>query len=137
MIEILQKPLGSKKGVVLGIANEHSIAYGCAQAFRAFGADLAITYGHDKSKPHVEPLARELEAPIFLPVTCSSQVSMRRCLRAYTKAGEGSILRFTQSLLHRKRICTAASPTAHATDSSSQWTSLAILSYAWRGWRSR
>ncbi len=67
MIEILQKPLGGKKGVVFGIANEHSIAYGCAQAFRALGADLAITYGHDKSKPHVEPLATELEAPIFLP----------------------------------------------------------------------
>ncbi len=67
MIEISQKPLGGKKGVILGIANEHSIAYGCAQAFRALGADLAITYGHDKSKPYVEPLARELEAPIFLP----------------------------------------------------------------------
>ena len=67
MIEISQKPLNGKKGVILGIANEHSIAYGCAQAFRALGADLAITYGHDKSKPYVEPLARELEAPIFLP----------------------------------------------------------------------
>ena len=58
MIEISQKPLNGKKGVILGIANEHSIAYGCAQAFRALGADLAITYGHDKSKPYVEPLAR-------------------------------------------------------------------------------
>jgi enoyl-[acyl-carrier protein] reductase I len=70
MIEISQKPLSGKKRVILGIANEHSIAYGCTQAFRALGADLAITYGtygHDKSKPYVEPLARELEAPIFLP----------------------------------------------------------------------
>ena len=67
MIEISQKPLSGKKGVILGIANEHSIAYGCAQAFRALGADLAITYGHDKSKPYVEPLAKELDAAIFLP----------------------------------------------------------------------
>jgi len=36
-------------------------------SIRTLGADLAITYGHDKSKPYIEPLARELEAPIFLP----------------------------------------------------------------------
>ena len=67
MIDIAQKPLSGKKRLVLGIANEHSIAYGCAQAFSAFGAELAITYSSNKAKPYVEPLARELEAPIFLP----------------------------------------------------------------------
>lgn len=67
MIDVTQKPLAGKKGVVLGIANEQSIAYGCAQAFRALGAELAIAYLNDKAKPHVEPLARELGAPIFLP----------------------------------------------------------------------
>jgi NAD(P)-dependent dehydrogenase (short-subunit alcohol dehydrogenase family) len=67
MIEITAKPLSGKKGLVLGIANEHSIAYGCAQAFRALGAELAITYANDKTKRYVEPLAHELEAPIFLP----------------------------------------------------------------------
>ena len=36
--------LSGKKGVVIGIANEHSIAYGCANAFRAAGAELAISY---------------------------------------------------------------------------------------------
>ena len=72
MIEILQKPLTGKKGVVFGIANEHSVACGCAQAFRALGAELAITYGHEKSKPYVETLAREPQAPIFLP--CDMQV---------------------------------------------------------------
>jgi enoyl-[acyl-carrier protein] reductase I len=67
MIDIPLKPLGGKKGLVLGIANEHSIAYGCAQAFRALGAELTVTYCGEKAKPHVEPLARELEAAIFLP----------------------------------------------------------------------
>ena len=67
MIDISQKPLSGKKGLVLGIANEHSIAYGCAEAFRALGAELAITYLDDKAKPYVEPLARALEARIFLP----------------------------------------------------------------------
>jgi enoyl-[acyl-carrier protein] reductase I len=67
MIEFSARPLAGKKGVILGIANEHSIAYGCAQAFRGLGADVALTYSGEKAKPHVEPLAKALEAPIFLP----------------------------------------------------------------------
>jgi enoyl-[acyl-carrier protein] reductase I len=68
MAEIPSPPLRGKKALVLGIANEHSIAYGCARAFRKVGAELAITYLNDKAKPYVEPLARELEAPLFLPL---------------------------------------------------------------------
>jgi enoyl-[acyl-carrier protein] reductase I len=60
--------LEGKKGLVIGIANESSIAYGCAKAFRSFGADLAVTYLNEKAKPYVEPLAKELEAPIFMPL---------------------------------------------------------------------
>ena len=62
MPEILSPPLKGQKALVLGIANEHSIAYGCARAFRKLGADLAITYLNDKARPFVEPLARELES---------------------------------------------------------------------------
>jgi enoyl-[acyl-carrier protein] reductase I len=68
MAAILSPPLLGRKALVLGIANEHSIAFGCARAFRKLGADLAITYLNDKARPYVEPLARELEAPIFLPL---------------------------------------------------------------------
>ena len=67
MKEIPTKPLAGRTGLVLGIANEHSLAYGCARAFRVLGADLAITYLNDKAKPYVEPLAKELEAAIFMP----------------------------------------------------------------------
>jgi enoyl-[acyl-carrier protein] reductase I len=59
--------LEGKKGLILGIANEHSIAYGCAKGFKALGAELAITYLNAKARPHVEPLARKLDAPIFMP----------------------------------------------------------------------
>lgn len=65
MSDILSPPLLGRKAIVLGIANEHSIACGCARAFRKLGAELAITYLNDKARPYVEPLARELEAPIF------------------------------------------------------------------------
>src|ERR1700761_8517210 len=60
--------LKDMKALVTGIANEHSIAYGCAKAFRELGADLAITYLNDKAKRFVEPLARGLEASIFMPL---------------------------------------------------------------------
>lgn len=60
--------LKGRKGLVTGIANAESIAFGCAKAFRAMGADLAITYLNEKAKPHVEPLARDLEASLFLPL---------------------------------------------------------------------
>ena len=60
--------LEGKKGLVVGIANENSIAYGCARAFRSFGAELAITYLNEKAKPHVEPLAKMLQAPILMPL---------------------------------------------------------------------
>ena len=62
------KLLEGKRGLVVGIANEHSIAWGCAKAFRAFGAELAVTYLNDKAKKFVEPLAEELEAAIVMPL---------------------------------------------------------------------
>ena len=62
------KLLEGKRGLIVGIANDQSIAWGCAKAFRAFGAELAVTYLNDKAKKYVEPLARELEAPIMMPL---------------------------------------------------------------------
>ncbi len=63
----MMTPLAFKKGLIIGIANDQSIAWGCAAAFRRFGADLAVTYLNEKAKPHVEPLANKLGAEIFLP----------------------------------------------------------------------
>jgi enoyl-[acyl-carrier protein] reductase I len=62
------KLLEGKKGLIVGIANENSIAWGCAKAFRAFGAEVAVTYLNDKAQKYVEPLARELESPIVMPL---------------------------------------------------------------------
>ena len=70
-IEIPRPVLKGAKALVVGVANEHSIAYGCAKAFRELGADLAITYLNEKAKRFVEPLAKELEAPIFAPLDVS------------------------------------------------------------------
>src|SRR5215470_1759792 len=62
------KLLEGKQGLIVGIANDQSIAWGCAKAFRALGAELAVTYLNEKAKKFVEPLARELEAPIVMPL---------------------------------------------------------------------
>jgi len=70
-ILIPQPVLKGKKALLAGIANEHSIAWGCAQAFHELGAELAITYFSDKAKTYVEPLATRLGAPIFLPLDVS------------------------------------------------------------------
>lgn len=68
--------LRGRKGLIIGIANEHSLAWAAAQHFRSAGAELAVTYRDDKAKPHVEPLARKVGAPIFLPcnVATASQL---------------------------------------------------------------
>jgi enoyl-[acyl-carrier protein] reductase I len=57
-----------QKALVVGVANDSSIAYGCAKAFRQAGATLAMTYLNEKAKPHVAPLAVELEAEIVAPL---------------------------------------------------------------------
>jgi enoyl-[acyl-carrier protein] reductase I len=70
-IEIPRPVLLGKKALVVGIANESSIAWGCASAFRELGADLAVTYLNEKARPYVAPLAERLETPIFLPLDVS------------------------------------------------------------------
>ncbi|HMA87239.1 MAG TPA: enoyl-ACP reductase FabI [Burkholderiales bacterium] len=63
--------LQGKKALVVGIANEHSIAWGCARAFRELGAEIAVTYLNEKAKGYVEPLAKQIEAPILMPLEVS------------------------------------------------------------------
>jgi len=63
--------LAGKRGIVLGVANSHSIAYGCAQVLRELGAELCVTYLNEKSKPFVQPLADVLSPALFLPCDVS------------------------------------------------------------------
>jgi len=57
--------LEGKRALVVGVANEHSIAWGCAKAFNALGAELVLTYLNDKARPHVEPLAAQIGARLL------------------------------------------------------------------------
>jgi len=66
-----QPVLQGMKALVVGVANDSSIAYGCARAFRELGADLALTYLNEKARPHVEPLATALGSAILRPLDVS------------------------------------------------------------------
>lgn len=59
--------LTGRKGLVIGIANEHSLAWPGALHFRQAGAELAVTFVGERARPHVAPLAERVDAPIFLP----------------------------------------------------------------------
>lgn len=68
--------LKGKKGLIVGIANSHSIAAGCAAAFRASGAELCITYQNDKARDFVEPVASAVGADLFLPLDVTDSAQM-------------------------------------------------------------
>jgi enoyl-[acyl-carrier protein] reductase I len=60
--------LNGRKALVVGIANEQSIAWGCAKSLRAQGAEVAITWLNERARSHVEPLALQLDADITAPL---------------------------------------------------------------------
>ena len=68
--------LKGKRGLVVGIANEASIAYGCATKLRAFGAELAVTWLNEKAEPYVRPLAAQLHSSITAPLDVEKQGQM-------------------------------------------------------------
>lgn len=68
--------LQGKKGLVVGIANDQSIAWGCARALRDAGAELAVTWLNDKARPHVEPLAQQLPAALAMPLDVGQPAQM-------------------------------------------------------------
>lgn len=54
--------------LVVGVANEHSIAWGCAKVLHEKGARVALTYLNEKTKTYVDPLAKAIDAPLFMPL---------------------------------------------------------------------
>lgn len=68
--------LDGMKALVVGVANDQSIAWGCARTFSEAGAELALTYLNDKAKPFVEPLARSVDAPILMPLDVADDAQM-------------------------------------------------------------
>ena len=72
MVTVPTPPLKGMKALVVGVANEHSIAWGCASAFRQLGADVGLTYLNEKARRFVEPLAAQVEASLLLPLDAAN-----------------------------------------------------------------
>jgi len=69
--------LKGKRGLVIGVANADSIAYGCAVKLRAFGAEVALTYLNDKARQYVAPLAEKIDASLLLPLDVTQPGQMQ------------------------------------------------------------
>jgi enoyl-[acyl-carrier protein] reductase I len=68
--------LKGKKGLIIGLANKHSIAYGVAKAVKEQGAELAFTYLNDSIKKRVEPIAKDLGSDVVIPLDVTNQEDM-------------------------------------------------------------
>ena len=74
--------LDGQSALIVGVANDRSIAWGCAQAMHRAGAEIAMTYLNDRALPHVEPLAKAVEAPILLPLDVRNPAQMEALFAA-------------------------------------------------------
>ena len=74
--------LSGQRGLIVGIANDKSIAYGCATVMHQHWAELAITYLNAKAEPHVRPLAEAVGAPIFLPLDVQNEAELEAVFSA-------------------------------------------------------
>src|SRR5712664_3786058 len=129
--------LKGRKGLIIGIANDQSIAWGCAKAFRALGADLAVTYLNERARKHVEPLAKELEAPIFMPLDVNTEGQTEQMFERIKK--EWGRLDF---LLHSIAFSPKETLHGRVVDVDREgflktWMFPAGHSCGWRIWRSR
>ncbi|MEM1104053.1 MAG: enoyl-ACP reductase FabI [Pseudomonadota bacterium] len=77
--------LSGKKGLVVGVANDQSIAAGCANVFAAKGADLALTYLNEKARPFVQPVADGVDASIFEPLDVMDDAALPRLFDKITE----------------------------------------------------
>ena len=113
--------LAGHRILVVGIANDQSIAWGCAQAFAAQGAELAITYLNDRAEPHVRPLAEQLGATLVMPLDVTVPGQMETVF-AELAARWGRI----DTVLHSIAFCPKADLQGRVVDCSAAGFALAM-----------
>ncbi|MCB1353268.1 MAG: enoyl-ACP reductase FabI [Rhodobacteraceae bacterium] len=113
--------LAGQKALIVGIANDQSIAYGCARAMRQMGADIAVTYLNEKAERFVRPIAEELEAEIFMPLDVSRPGELEALY-----AEIGSKWGRLDTLLHSIAFCPKEDLHGRVVDCSSEGFGLAM-----------
>jgi hypothetical protein len=114
--------LAGPLALVVGIANESSIAYGCAHAFGQLGAELAVTYLNERAKPHVQPLAQALGAPLCLPLDVEQPGELEAVFEAVRAQWGRLDILCIRSPSRRSRTCRAGCWPARPKASSAQVT---------------
>jgi enoyl-[acyl-carrier protein] reductase I len=135
--EKIRQVLAGQKALVVGVANDQSIAYGCAKAFRTVGAELAITWLNERARPYVEPLAQELDAPITGALDVSVPGQLEAIFdRIRTDWGKIDILVHSIAFAPKEDL-QGGLLNCSAEASPRRWISRAILLSAWRNWPRR
>lgn len=109
------------KGLIVGLANDKSLAWGCAEALKSAGHEIAVTYQNEKAKPHVAPLAQALGADIFAPLDVMDDAQMN-ALFAEIKSRWGRL----DFLLHSIAFAPKEDLHGRVVDSSAAGFSLAV-----------
>lgn len=106
--------LNGKRALVVGIANEHSIAWGVAKSLHKAGAEVAITYLNKKAEPFVRALAESIDAPIIMPLDVSHDEDEKPLFDAITNVWGGLDI-----LVHSIAFAPLADLHSRVTDTSS------------------
>jgi enoyl-[acyl-carrier protein] reductase I len=73
--------MAGKKGLIMGLANDKSIAWGIAQALNEHGAKIAISYQNEMLEKRVKPLAEQLNDPLLIKCDVSDSASVEACFK--------------------------------------------------------
>ena len=77
----IEQLMAGKKGLIMGLANDKSIAWGIAQALNAHGAQIAISYQNEMLEKRVKPLAEQLKNPLLIKCDVSDSASVEACFK--------------------------------------------------------
>ncbi len=120
--------LAGKRGLIMGVANDRSIAWGIAAACAAQGAELGFTFQGEALGKRVRPLAESVGSALVVPCDVGSEEGSMRRSRRSRRSGTGSTSWFTPSASPTRRFCAAAISTRRARRSCRPWTSPATPS---------
>lgn len=106
-----------KRGLIMGLANDKSLAWGIAKALHAHGAELAISYQGDVMLKRVKPLADELGCDFLIDCDVADMDNLDAAFATLSARWRRSTLSSTRSVIRTRKRCAAIMPTSRSTTS--------------------
>ena len=110
-----------RRGLVMGVANDHSIAWGIASALHKHGAELAFTYQGEAFGKRVKPLADSVGSKLLLPCDVEDVTTIDAVFETLRRPGAASISSFTPSPFPTRTSSRENTPTRRAAISPAPW----------------